>query len=196
MQPPEEQRTDVMRDFGNSTGIALVIIFCINGTAQLYSRVLVGRLFFGWMFFVGLLLQALYITFKSGFFHADAIPFHVIAGIHLIAFSIHGMFRLYYRNRGIDLHSYDPGFGLTAFFFKSLPHAANEILSDLIVTALLAGLFHLMGSPVTRDWYLWIVIPSLTFSHAWIQARKQFLKQKAFDAATEARHYSHTIHRR
>jgi len=191
--PPEQQPT---HDFGKHTSIGVVIMFCNGTTAQLYSRLETGRLFYGWMFAIGVFLEGTYCAIKSGFFHADATPYITVLGVHLVAFSLHSLYRIWRLQRGIELASYDPGFGILAYLYPSLPLWLSSFLSDICVAGLLAAAFDLTGSPVHRDWYLWIVMPSLVISQLWIRARDQFLRQKHIDANAEARHYAHTIHRR
>lgn len=187
----QEQPRDVMHDFRGSVNMAVVAMFCISGTGQLYSRREVGRLFFGWMTGVGVFLQAIYTVFKQG----DVVVLQALLGIHSIAFALHGMQRLRAKHQGIELHSYDPGYGVLSPLLPAFPIWGISLLSDLFMAGSLAAFFHFV-SPVQRDWYLYIVMPSLLISQCWVRARERYLKQQHVDAAVQARHYAQTIGRR
>ena len=186
----------ILKDFEGGTSIALIVMFAVSTTAQLYSRHAVGRLFFGCFLVGGLFLQSIFYIYKSGFFYADAVALSTMVAIAHAAWSLHIVERAWNKTRGVHLYSYAPGYGWLNYLYPTLPPWANNLLSDVVAASTLAFVLHVADSPVQRDWFLWAVLPSLGISQTWVQCRDAHLKQQHVDATAQAAHYSSTIQKR
>ena len=193
-QPDQREFT---KEFGSHVSIALVVMFALSTSAQVFSRVIstTGGWFLGFYFIGAQLAFALYVQIKiSVTGQVDAIPIETTIAISCIWFSLHGVGRAWRKSHGIEIHSHDPGRGL--FSYPSLPPGVSIFISDATVAIGLACLFHVMNSPIQRDWFVWIVLPSITITQAWVQYRQAFIRQRFIDATAEASQYADTIGRR
>lgn len=200
MQPPDQpDNKQFMREFSGSINIALILMFSISTDAQIWSRWIgsTGGWFFGPYFLAALIMKALYGTIKltvTGM--PDSIDIATVVYASLMWFSMHGIVRALRQAFGGHVHSHDPGIGVFAFAYPGLPLWMSSLLSDLTVTITLILSFHYLDCPIQRDWFAWIVLPSIVLSQAWVQARHGYLHQRYVDAAAEAHQYAGTIGRR
>ena len=198
MHPPEQpDRKEFMKEFGGHTQIALVVMFAVSTTAQVFSRRpgSLGRRFLGFYFVGALLLFAMYYHIKLGVVqYYDAIAIERTIGAVLAWFSVHGICRALRDARGEMTHSHDPGTPL--FAYPGLPYWISTLISDLTVALGLTVFYHAMNSPIQRDFFVWIVLPAIVISQAWVQSRQAYIRQRFVDAAAEAKQYAGTIGRR
>ena len=197
--PDAPDNKDFTREFGNHVSIVMLAMFSISTTAQVFSRKIgsTGGWFLGLYFVAAQFAFVLYGQIKTAVLgQPDAIPMEFTLGISLVWFALHGIVRAWHQSRGREAHSQDPGTGIFCRFYPALPPWLSTLISDGCVAVILALLFDVSDSPVQRDWFVWMVLPSLVITQAWVQSRQRFIKQRFIDASAEANHYSDTIGRR
>jgi len=200
MQPPESpDNKDFIREFSGHVSVLLVALFTVSTTAQIYSRPpgVTGPRFFGLYFIAGLFVFCLYSQIKltvTG--QVDAIGMETTLGISLMWFAVHGICRALHQARGVQVHSHEPGYGLFTPLYRGLPVWLSTLISDVTVTIGIGLYCHINASPIHRDWFAWMVLPSVVISQAWVQSRQAFLRQRFVDASAEASHYADAIGRR
>lgn len=196
MQPPQPNQQNFIRDFSNSWDIALLAMFSVTTTVQLWSRLpgSTGRRFYGFYLLAGTVLQILYVQFNTqATGKPDWVSLYITIGISLCWFSIHCLRQNYQRFRGICKHSHDPGTGILTRIYPSLPANHCTFISD-ITAAIGIGLFlHAAASPHLANWFFYIVVPSLIVAQLWASARLRYQRQRFIDANEEADYYTGTI---
>lgn len=192
MEQDKQQKQQNLIDISQGMTLVLIAIFSVNRSVQIWSRCLgsTGSWFYGWMFFVGLLLQAWYCQLNAhATSRADVISFETIAYVSVFWFAIHGVVRSFHFARGIRFHTYEPGYGVLQGMLPTLSVGSTALASDLTVAVGLSLLCWLIGSPILSGWYasicFWLIV-----GHLWINMSQSRRLQMWFDSQVESNRWS------
>ena len=195
MQQDKQQN---LADFNQGVSLALIAIFSVNRSVQLWSRSLgsTGGWFFGWMYFVGLMLQAWYYQANSHFSGSeDFVTWEAFAAVNIIWFSIHGVVRAFHKTRRVPSHSYDPGVGILQSVFPSWSAGTVAVASDLTVAVFLSIVLRMIESPILSGWYaamsFWLLV-----GHVWMRTSRAYRYQVYINTKAEAEQWSNQIKER
>ena len=195
MEQDKQQRQQNLIDLSQGMSLALIGIFAVNRTVQVWSRYpgSTGSWFYGWVFFVGLLLQAWYCQINTNAVNrADFVSIEVIAFVSILWFAIHGVIRSFHLLRGLRLHSYEPGQGVFHWMFPTWNSGFQALASDVITAVLLSIWLWLIGSPVLSSWYTFVCF-WLLIGHCWGAASQARRRQIWIDSQVESENWSHQI---
>jgi len=191
MQP---QKQDQLCDMSTGFNIALMLLFSVNRTVQIWSRVpgTTGTWFLGLYFFFGGMLQTWYCGVnEQASMRTDSIPPCFVLGLSIIWFAVHGIVRGYQFLQGTRFHSYEPGQGVLAPFLPSWQSDSVGFASDAVTAVGLSLAFALFASPGLSGWYasmcFWLIVAQL-----WSHARDRRMQQARIDAQVEAEQWSNS----
>lgn len=196
MQP--DKPDGILKDYQAGMNLALILMFSINRSVQIWSRVpgSTGSWFYGWLYFVGLGLQAWYYEVNgqaTGYY--DAIGWLTFAWFSVMWFGIHGVVRSFHFARGLRFHSYEPGRGIFDWMFPNWKPGSASLASDLAVSMALSIVLAIVRSPILSGWYaamcLWLIL-----AQVWIKASHSRRHQEWIDAKSEAERWSDQIQER